>query len=165
MNSCFYTCRKRLFRLNIQVPGTICKFLRKFTTKTRKWRHLFVTLLLILNKVRHLFGNTDSEYTWNVYLSHRPSNERPNYIRFNSRIHFSVFIVDLQHYWNIAVFKNGSNSSFRCFVLRNSCKNLFYKIGVLKNFTKFTGKHLYQRLFFNKVAGLNFAKFSKTSFL
>ena len=29
------------------------------------------------------------------------------------------------------------------------CKN-----GVLRNFTKFTGKHLCQRLFFNKVAGL-----------
>ena len=28
------------------------------------------------------------------------------------------------------------------------------KIGVLRNFTKFTGKHLHQRLFFNKVAGL-----------
>ena len=26
-------------------------------------------------------------------------------------------------------------------------------IGVLKNFTNFTGKHLYQSLFFNKVAG------------
>ena len=26
--------------------------------------------------------------------------------------------------------------------------------GVLGNFTKFTGKHLYQTLFFNKVAGL-----------
>ena len=31
---------------------------------------------------------------------------------------------------------------------------VFYKKGVLKNFTKFTGKHLCQSLFFNKVAGL-----------
>ena len=30
---------------------------------------------------------------------------------------------------------------------------VFYKKGVLKNFTKFTGKHLCQSLFFNKVAG------------
>ena len=53
---------------------------------------------------------------------------------------------------------------------------------VLKNFAKFTGKHLYQSLFFNKVTGLrpgtlskkrlrhgfflvDFAKFSRTSFL
>ena len=29
------------------------------------------------------------------------------------------------------------------------------KKGVLRNFTKFTGKHLCQNLFFNKVAGLS----------
>ena len=56
------------------------------------------------------------------------------------------------------------------------------KKGVLRNFTKFTGKHLCQSLFFNKVAGLspatllkkrpwhrffpvNFAKFLRTYFL
>ena len=42
--------------------------------------------------------------------------------------------------------------------------------GVLKNFAKFTGKHLCKSLFLNKVAGhrlcfpLNFAKFFRTSF-
>ena len=30
---------------------------------------------------------------------------------------------------------------------------VFYKKGVLKNFTKFTGKYLCQSLFFNKVEG------------
>ena len=30
---------------------------------------------------------------------------------------------------------------------------VFYKKGVLRNFTKFTGKHLCQRLFFNEVYG------------
>ena len=56
---------------------------------------------------------------------------------------------------------------------------MFCKKGVLKNFTKCTGKHLYQSLLFNKVAGLrpatllkkrlwhrcfpvNFAKFLRT---
>ena len=52
--------------------------------------------------------------------------------------------------------------------------------GILRNFEKFTGKHLCQRLFFNKVAGpatllkkrlgrrcflMNFAKSLRTSFL
>ena len=58
---------------------------------------------------------------------------------------------------------------------------MFCKKGVHTNFAKFTGKHLCQRLFFNKVAGLrpetllkksfwhrcfsvNFAKFLKTPF-
>ena len=59
---------------------------------------------------------------------------------------------------------------------------VFYKKGLLKTFAKFTGKHLCQSLFFNKVAGLrsatllkmrlwyrcfpvNFAKFWRTPFL
>ena len=49
---------------------------------------------------------------------------------------------------------------------------MFFKKGVLKNFAKFTGKHLCQSLFFDKVAGLrhrcfplNFAKFLRTSFI
>ena len=59
---------------------------------------------------------------------------------------------------------------------------MFYKNGVLKNFAKFTGKYLFQSLFYNKVAGLgpvtlvekrlwhwcfpvNFAKFLRTLFL
>ena len=58
---------------------------------------------------------------------------------------------------------------------------VFYKKGVVKNFAKFIGKHLYQSLFFNKLTGLrpaslfkkvfwhrcfpvNFEKFSLTSF-
>ena len=38
--------------------------------------------------------------------------------------------------------------------LRSSCPEVFYKKGVLRNFKKFAGKHLCQRLFFNKVADL-----------
>ena len=34
---------------------------------------------------------------------------------------------------------------------------MFYKKGVLRNFTKLTGKHLCQSLFLNNVAGLRFA--------
>ena len=58
---------------------------------------------------------------------------------------------------------------------------MFFKKGVLRNLTKFTGKHLCKSLFFNKVAGLrpaallkkrlwhrcfpvNFAKFLRTPF-
>ena len=66
--------------------------------------------------------------------------------------------------------------------LRSSRLEVFCKKGFLKNFTRFTGKHLCQRLFFKKVVCLrlatllkkrlwhrcfpmNFAKFLKTSFL
>ena len=36
---------------------------------------------------------------------------------------------------------------------RSSRPEVFCKKSVLRNFAKFTGKHLYQSLFFNKVAG------------
>ena len=38
---------------------------------------------------------------------------------------------------------------------------VFYKKGVVRNFTKFIGKHLCLSLFFNKVAGLRPATFIK----
>ena len=37
---------------------------------------------------------------------------------------------------------------------RSSFLEMFCKKGVLRNFTKFAGKHLFQELFFNKVAAL-----------
>ena len=33
---------------------------------------------------------------------------------------------------------------------RSSCSQMFYKAGVVKNFAKFTGKHLCRSLVFNK---------------
>ena len=41
---------------------------------------------------------------------------------------------------------------------RRSRPEVFCKKGVLRNFTKFTGKHLCQSLFFNKVTGLGLKK-------
>ena len=41
---------------------------------------------------------------------------------------------------------------------RSSRPDVFCEKGVLRNFAKFTGKHLCQSLFFNKVAGLSFIK-------
>ena len=42
-------------------------------------------------------------------------------------------------------------------MFRSSRQEVFCKKGVLRNFAKFTGKHLCQSLFFNKVAGLRSA--------
>ena len=41
---------------------------------------------------------------------------------------------------------------------RSSLPKGFCRKGVLRNFAKFTGKHLCQSLFFNKVAGLRLSK-------
>ena len=51
--------------------------------------------------------------------------------------------------------------------VRSSRPEVFCKKGVLRNFAKFTGKHLCQGLFFNKKRcfPVNFAKFLRTPFL
>ena len=71
---------------------------------------------------------------------------------------------------------------FLWIICRSSHRRCSLRNGVLRNFEKFTGKHLCQSLFFNKVAGLrpatllkknfwhrcfpmNFAKFLTTPFL
>ena len=62
-----------------------------------------------------------------------------------------------------------------CLRNRSSRPKVFCKKDVLKNFTKFTGKHFCQSLFFNKAAGkkrlrrmcfpVNFVRFLRTPFL
>ena len=54
-------------------------------------------------------------------------------------------------------------------IRRSSRPEVFCKKAVLRNFAKFTGKHLCQSLFLNKVLGhrcfpVNFAKFLRTAF-
>ena len=46
-------------------------------------------------------------------------------------------------------------------MVRSSRPQVFYKKGVFRNFAKFTGNHLCQRLSFNKVAGLRSATLLK----
>ena len=46
------------------------------------------------------------------------------------------------------------NNEIRIILFRSSRPEVFCKKGVLRNFTKFTGKHLCQSLFFKKVTGL-----------
>ena len=66
-------------------------------------------------------------------------------------------------------------SSCKIDKLRSSHQRCFIKEGVLRNFTKFTGKHQCQNLFFNKsffkkrlwhkCFPVNFVKFLRTPFL
>ena len=50
-------------------------------------------------------------------------------------------------------------------IMKSSRLEVFCKKGVLRNFAKFTGKHLCQGLFFNKVAGLSAATLLKIKIL
>ena len=65
------------------------------------------------------------------------------------------------HINNIRILRR--NISFRqskCLLIKSE-NQVFCKKGVLSNSTKFTGKHLCQVLFFNKVAGLKPRNFNK----
>ena len=53
------------------------------------------------------------------------------------------------------------SSSSSLLLLRSIRPEVFHKKVVLRNFAKFTRKHLRQRVFFNKVAGLRLASLSK----
>ena len=66
------------------------------------------------------------------------------------RFHVKISLV-----WNVANFIKIDCYSLLLF--RRSHWRCSLKIGVLKNFAKFTGKHLYQSLFFSKVPSLKHA--------
>ena len=62
--------------------------------------------------------------------------------------------------WNSAMFPimfyKLFNANSTVFLFFRSCRpEVLCKIGVFRNFAKFTGKHLCQSLFFDKVAGLS----------
>ena len=71
------------------------------------------------------------------------------------------FLPLLLHFWNYNLWINGVpcwRSSMPPST-KSSRPDVFCEKGVLRNFAKFTGKHLCQGLFFNKVAGVcNFIK-------
>ena len=61
----------------------------------------------------------------------------------------------------ISLFVKTINQKATCWRFRNSRPEMFCKNVVLKNFTKFTRKHVFQSLFFNKVADLRRATLLK----
>ena len=87
-------------------------------------------------------------------------------VSFTISSKFSVvhlFICTLQHMYYIRIwqihfwcnrFLKNYLSTKLFDIVRSSRPEVFCKKSNLRNFTKFTGKHLCQRLFFNKVAGL-----------
>ena len=60
-----------------------------------------------------------------------------------------IFIIQVLYFYKFA------KSFHKVRTDRSSRPEVFCKKGVLRNFVKFTGKHLCQSLFFNKVAGQN----------
>ena len=65
---------------------------------------------------------------------------------------YFIYVLNVLMFHYYGVFKKYARDLF----VRSQKQPLdvFHKKGVLKNFVKFIGKHLYQRLFFIKVSGL-----------
>ena len=67
------------------------------------------------------------------------------------------------HTTNVVYISDTKSKEYKAGRYRSSRPEVFSKKGVLRYFTKFTGKHLCQSVFFNKVAGLRPATlFKKT---
>ena len=80
------------------------------------------------------------------------------FILLNEKIFF-YYILAIQLLMKYKKFSNiGTYRNTQCW---SSCPEVFNKKGFLRNFLKFTGKHLCQSLFFTKVAGQKPATLTK----
>ena len=136
--------------------------------------HSFFARFKLLHYVEIDAAGTDSLTLFGIALYCSVSNKRMFRGQYPTWDSANAFIRDLRRYWfkSLNILPSARSSHQRCSIIK----------GVLRNFTKFTGKHLCQSLFFNKVAGLrpatllkkrlwhkcfpvNFAKFLRTHFL
>ena len=100
-------------------------------------------------------------------------------IIFDLALHICIFIIHAEYFWLViaglkekfyTLILKFVNITF-CFMtepqtMQKQPPELFCKKGVLRNFAKFTGKHLCQKLFFNKVVfSCEFCEISKNTFL
>ena len=113
-----------------------------FRKNHRKWKTCSSLIVGILERIccfneLFLMALTSTEHLF---------TEKPLYILFlhNDNLFPAtcVKLISLQYY-RLYNFPSARSSYWRCSV----------RIGVRRNFAKFSGKHLWQSLFFNKVAG------------
>ena len=85
----------------------------------------------------------------------------------NGQTHLKILQQMLQDFWSVSdhfgplCIKGLRKVITKRSPLDRSSRPVFCQKGVLRNFAKFTGKHLCQSLFFNKVAGLRPGTISK----
>ena len=180
-------------------PVNITKFLRTLFWRTsengcfvfnmyyiniRRKRQVISRLLItLLTNYRNIWSKyfvyTHTTFLWRVaaYFIRRYVHQMyllsQNYQGYRSNILFLVFNVQRRPFVR--------ERTIETRIYRNSRPEVFCKKGVLRNFVKFTRKHLCQSLFLNKITGLrpvtllekrlwrrclsvNFAKFLRTPF-
>ena len=95
-------------------------------------------------------------YAYSVLQDHRSLKVTINKSHFESQLLIYQFSIKIFK----SIFKNIFKSIFKSCIFKSSHRRSSPRKGVLRNFEKFTGKHLRQSLFFNKVAdqACNFIK-------
>ena len=111
-------------------------FLHKFLSKLQKNLLTLTLRIVVLRSLAKIIG----QYSWLSFF----------------------FVTDLRIIQNsfpenfTQNFRTLPNAYFWYFSWERSSRlEVFCRKGILRNFSKFTGKHLCQSLFFNKVAGLS----------
>ena len=84
----------------------------------------------------------------------RANSKQPCKIRYCILLKIYIFSRDSMELLCAIPLLSEKKRRFSFLFCRSSRPEVFCKKGVFKNFTKFTGKHLRQNLFFNKVAGV-----------
>ena len=141
----FHTQKLGETTLFFVVYSSICFPLRRVTKK--------IELVLYFSKwIVSLLGTNHSQ-TWLISVS-------SIYQIHPELMHDDISFTYIRHYKRSTINPWGTR--------RNSHRRCSVKKGVLRNFAKFTGKHLCQTLVLNNLAGLrpqeNSAKFLRTSF-
>ena len=95
---------------------------------------------------------------WNKLLTRNYKTKKEWHVRKFLYKH----LLNLACLWSRARKKKQKTRNISCCqTTRSSRSEVFCKKGVLRYFARFTGKHLCQSLFFNKVAGLRLWIYSK----
>ena len=95
--------------------------------------------------------NTTSCCFWHVCLSGNMLLLRPNSFFFLEHYFGDVYLYICRQ---LSAFSNNSVRYHLNHTFQKQPPDVHCEKGILRNFIKFSGKYLYQSLFFNKVAGL-----------
>ena len=150
--------------MTISMQKSVIKLKRAFQNKKR-------TCFNETSPFNKFLPNLYTPRIWQNYVMHQRRSKAAVRRRFTKQVSLKI-MKNLQECFCAGVV-----------FYRSSCLEIFCRKGFLRNFAKFTGKHLCQSLFFTKVAGLrlrpatlvnkrlwhryfpvNFGKFLRTSF-
>ena len=129
------------------------------TDKGLSWNFLISWILLVLFTCEHY----SISFFCCIYI--QTSQYKGSYAPTFGLLYTQLFTVGmfLLYMWFSWICFVSYIEKFEKILLRSSHQSCSVRIGVVRNFTKSTGKHLCKSLFFNKVAGLQL--YQKREFL